>query len=271
MSNRVDTKKWAEFYGVTQRSVQNWVNSLRPVEHPLAMAKIILADARSSARARAKAIAILGGEQQSSSASPSSEPKPPLAPTSAEDPAWKEFIESGTDAIETVDTLVGLKKLRAFNVKKLESATATNDTGGISIYTRQVIELENAINRNLLMAKKLGIDAGELIKRETVEHFLETLGFLLMRGADDGINHLAKSCVGKTYPEEIRPLLEDYFLSTRFLRPFRSIVSGQRSGLTLPAWFTEKLIAVAESQIEGARADLSAQPMPHAPSVAVPA
>jgi hypothetical protein len=233
------------------------------------MAKIILRDPRSSPDSRARALSILNDPGSVASAPPAqavSRPDsttphrvgaPPLPPAANYvDPDWEAFMRDQTDSVESADTVASLKKLRAFNAKKLELATRQNDVAGIATYTKQITDLETVISRNLLLAKKLGVDAGELMKRETVERFLEAFAFLLMRGADEAIDHLAKECVGKSFPEEIRPTIENYLLSTRLLRPFRGVV-GQASAIGLPAWFVEKLINVAADNIEGAREEIT--------------
>lgn len=233
------------------------------------MAKIILRDPRSSPDSRARALAILNDPASAASAPPSpavsrpdsttphrsAAPHSPPGPNYV-DPDWENFMRDQTDSVESADTVASLKKLRAFNARKLELATRQNDVAGIATYTKQLTDLETVISRNLLLAKKLGLDAGELMKRETVERFLEAFAFLLMRGADDAIDHLSAKCVGKSFPEEVRPVIEDYLISTRIVRPFRGVV-GQASAIGLPAWFVEKLINVAADNIEAARAAIT--------------
>lgn len=250
MAERINTREWAEFYGVTQRSVQKWLNDCKPVAHPEAMAKLILNDVRSSPNSRAKASAILGGAgveppaaiQGNKSRVQADAPQTP-------DPEWAAFMTTPGAEIDAINTQEQLKRLRVFYLKKLETATKMGVVADIRLYTDQVIEFEEAINKNLLMAKRLGIDAGELLSREAVEKFLDAFAFLLMRGADDAIDELSNTCVGKTFPEEIRPLIEDYILSTRILRPFRGVVN-QASGLGLPQWFVSKLQSTAAAHID---------------------
>lgn len=250
MSERINTRQWAEFYGVTQRSVQKWLNDCKPVAHPEAMAKLILSDQRSSPASRAKASAILNGAgitppSTITGARGQDQSPPPQMP----DPEWAAFMTTPGAEIDAVNTQEQLKRLRVFYLKKLETATKMGVVADIRLYTGQVIEFEEAINKNMLMAKRLGIDAGELMSREAIERFLEAFTFLLMRGVDDAIDELSKCCVGKTFPEEIRPLIEDYVLSTRILRPFRGVVN-QASGLGLPQWFVEKLQTTASAHID---------------------
>ena len=254
--DRIDTRKWAEAYGVTQRTLQRWVNSRQPVEYPTEMAKIILRDPRSSSESRAKAAAILnpGAVPSPGMAQMGSKPDATKPDPNYVDPDWAKVESEGW--IED-DSLEEAKKQRAFYGKKLAAAQRVGSVADIDFYSRQYFRADEAHDRILSNRKKLGIDAGEMMKRETVERYLEAFAFVLMRGADEAIDHLAKECVGKSFPEEIRPALENYLLSTRLLRPFQTVV-GQASALGLPPWFVEKLINVAADNIEGARDAIAA-------------
>lgn len=230
-----------KLYATSDRTIREWRKDGKPVENAVEMANMILVDGRSTDKMKAAAEHILTSAMETQDKT--EEPSNDLI-----DPDWKEVMEGSGEEMEA-GTVDRLRRLRTFFMSKLEKATKLNNVAMIRLYTEQVIALENAIGKNQLIAKKLGIDAGDILKREVVEGFLHAFSYVLMRGVDDDLDVLCKAIAGKENPEDIRPILEERQLDVRFLRPFKTVVN-QRSGLGLPDWFVEALISAANSQVE---------------------
>lgn len=178
-----------------------------------------------------------------------------------DDPDWAGFEAQLRDE-DPKEAMARLEKACAWASFKLEKAGKTNDRKSEKHYADLVAKLESVKHDALLRAKKLGIDSGELIKRELVAAYAESLGFWLLRGADEAINEItpklvAASARGQLSRDTIIEILEAALLGSRVVNPLtRSTTTTANNAV--PDWLADAIKRGLARVIEPAAPTLNA-------------
>ena len=242
---------WAEFWRVTPRTIRNWVSRGHKVDEVAWVIDWAHHQRRLPSGFRAKVEELemeARGEDY-------------LEPDTAIDLMETPPVDN-TDEETPQESIRRLDRLRRHYARKLDGANNRNALGDIKFYSDQVIRFEESLRKQRLMADRLGLDTGELIRRDTIERWLGGLGFWLMRSIDQSLNILCPQLAGLTFPEEVRTRLEDQLLDHRFFNPLLKSVTIA-SGSALPKWFVARLVDVVDDYVEnGAESAAKALEMP---------
>lgn len=276
VASREHTRYWAEFWGVTMRTIQRWKKErlqVDNVDHMMrwGLGRQVLPDGFRAKvdeiRMRRQrepgslgydlpgitdvgpAAAAAGESAPAEEASPvdQAEPPKPLGP----DPDYKEFLNQARDrdGAESKD----LEHWRDYYEFKLQKAAAVGDRAEVRFCEERFMKFEEAIRKNRLLAARLGLDTGDLMSREAVEQMVRAIASRLNAGIHILINDLPEKLVGLTFPEEVADRLEDGLLRHGLMLPFAK-AAGQASNIGLPKWLVEIMRDAIDDHIEeGAR------------------
>lgn len=157
---------------------------------------------------------------------------------------WAE-LEEKLRNLDPKASMENIERLVALVTLKFNKASQSGDRKGEKHYGDLVAKFEAVKHDALLRAKKLGIDSGELIKRELVAAYAESLGFWLLRGADEAINEItpkliAASARGQLGRDTIIEILEPALLGSRVVNPLtRSTTTTANNAV--PDWLADAI------------------------------
>lgn len=169
------------------------------------------------------------------------------------DPDWDEFEEQ----MRNEDPKVGMERIEkacAWVSFKFQKASQANDRKLETHYAKLVATLESVKHDALLRAKKLGIDSGELLKREDVEKWAHSLGFWLLRGADAALADVTPKLVsaaahGKLDRDAALQILEPAFISSIVVGPLQRSTTTNAAN-AVPDMLAESITAGLQSVVE---------------------
>ena len=116
-------------------------------------------------------------------------------------------------------------------------------------------KMEGTLHDAQLRAKKLGIDSGDLVRRDELERPAKFLGYHLLRCADAALGQLAKLLTERdpSLPPltvgEVREMGEPLLLTALVLQPIAKAMEGD-NGAAPPRWLVEAMKAGMEEVIE---------------------
>jgi hypothetical protein len=126
----------------------------------------------------------------------------------------------------------------------------------MAFYRQELTTFEGLLHDALLRAKKLNLDAGDLLPRAEVERILFALGFWLMRCVDRHLDTLTArlQLLAPDLPAEpVRTVLEAELLTVRFLEPLAK-AAKINAGVSLPDWLLAKLRQTCGDYLENGEA-----------------
>jgi hypothetical protein len=261
--------RWSEFWRVTPRTIQRWRKAHAAGAMPFApddvdgMLRWSLGPERKPPAFLTRC-AELRVKREKRPAPPSSDSPPPSAPGA--DPAsstaahlaansdWAAFqahlaAAAGSAPRDAAAQIQDLEKHLHFAEFALRRARERGDEVAQKKYVAEVIQFSRAVKEQKLLADRLGIEAGELLPRSTVELLVAAFGYWAMRSIDQHLDYLSRRLLNLSYPEEARAVLEPELLSARFVAPFaRATHLAARN--SLPPWLTAALRATVADYIE---------------------
>jgi len=172
----------------------------------------------------------------------------------SEDQDWKDF-EAITRTNDPNASMVNLCKARDWAYFCFEKATRTGNKKKEKFYSDMLAKLEGVIHDGQLRAKKLGIEAGDLVPRKDLETPARFLGYHLLRCADAALSALAKAITERdpSLPpptaEEIFALGEPLILRAVVFDPMQRAIAGD-NGAAPPGWLVEALRAGLDEVVE---------------------
>lgn len=240
---RIDTSKWAKFWKVSRRTVQNWVKATHPVSAPAEMARLIIASRLGGQAAWEVAQRVLGqiGENDSVEI--------PLSAVRERGAA-----QPGLDEVEA--ERADLDRASAwFFAQMKEAMKIEGNLGLVTYYHERFLKTEKARRDAELHARKLGLDEGQIIGREEFARLLHALAFWLARGVEVDRAAMAPHFVGLSFVEEVYGVFDRVFMRRRFLGAFEGAL-GAKSGVSLPVWALAAIEAAVEAYWETDAADV---------------
>jgi hypothetical protein len=174
-------------------------------------------------------------------------------------------VMPGTGAEWEADTpkesLADIKEARDFAAFRFKLAAKANDRLDMKAFADLLSTFEGVVHDAELRAKKLGLDAGELLPRPEIERILWALAYWLLRSTDQHLDaisaKLTKLSAGLD-DARVRAVLEPELLSQRFLGPFAQ-ASKLQNGVGLPAWVVAKMREAAGDFLEGGEMEFDKQ------------
>jgi hypothetical protein len=251
------TKERAEFWRVSVRVMQLWINRGVPVESvekmiawyaglPVAQQNRLTA----SFKARVTELRIAGSGGGGAHV----------------DPEWASFeAEYSAGAVSDQTALAEMKKQAAFYSYKQRLCSQRNDHAGASASLNQLKDLSSVIHDMELRAQKLGRDLGDLVPRKTLEEPARFIGYHLLRCADAVLAEIAAALTtgdptgARLTAEEITHRIEPILLNAYVLRPIERAAAGDNTAAP-PDWLVAALRAGAAEVIESATLDRLAAP-----------
>lgn len=248
---RLDTKAWAKFWGVSVRTIQNWLKDGQPVERPLDMANLILRNPRPAKAALSKAHELIAKRDGALPA----DTKPAEDDRNFLSPSTGYAMEAATEPVAAfgVADLVAMKDKCGARMARCESMVPA-DMAGVTYWHGLYLKTLEAIKRDELHLKKMGLDDGQIISRAEFDRLLFAMGFWMLRSVDVDLKALAPKCVGLNFAEESYGVLDRYFVRTRFFSAFSKSIT-QESGVSLPLWAYDSLKAALETYWETDKGD----------------
>ncbi len=230
--HRVNTKKWAEFWGVSVRTVQNWLKDGSPVEKPIAMANLILQNPRPAKKALAKAHELIARHEGLLPDPERVKVGDSIAATTPLMDVGPRILIGDVDAGDT-----DLRSTAAWLLAKAKACTELDpvDMSGFTYWHERYLKTDKAIRDAELHAKKMGLDEGQIINREEFERLMFAMAFWMMRGVEVDLKDLAPKCVGLEFVEVAYGVLDRFFVRARFFSAFSKSIT-QESGVSLPLW-----------------------------------
>lgn len=182
----------------------------------------------------------------------------PPAALPTDSPDWIEF-EKATRADDPKESMVKIARARDFAAFMFQKAARMADKENQEFYTDLLAKMESCLHDAQLRAKKLGIDAGELLPRPEVERLVWALMYWLLRSTDHHLDALTTKlqALSPGLPAEaVRGILDAELISNRCLIPFAR-AAKIRSGVTVPDWVVQKMRTTAGDFIENGEASFT--------------
>ncbi len=185
------------------------------------------------------------------------ERKQPTGPD-ADDPDWTEF-EKIVRSEDPKGAMEKIARARDFASFKFEKAAKANNRKDQKHFADLLGKMESCLHDAQLRAKKLGIDAGELLPRPEVERLVWAIMYWLLRSTDNHLDALTTKlqALSPGLPAEaVRGILDAELISARCLIPFAR-ASKIRSGVSVPDWVVQKMRVTAGDFIENGEASFT--------------
>lgn len=245
VNNYASHEKVAQQFGVHRSRVQAWVKSGAPLTDEKYLAQWLLTREGLKESVRREAERITGRKTQV-------RPVSAIPVQSEEQEAAESISAAFNKGAAPTDLASSNAKLAAFRdhcAGRLQEATNADDRPEIDYWGKQYRAYEEVLQKGQLLAKKLGIDNGELMKKEDAERFLRAVAYWLMRCVDASLHELCPQLAGKDDPRDIHAALEPYLLEHRFLIPLMRAahVDGPTA---LPAWGVAALTDAVDDYVE---------------------
>lgn len=255
------TRERAEFWRVSVRVLQNWLQKNVPVESVEKMIDWYAAlpsvqQTRLTPEFRARITELRLKSSADSSA--------------ALDPEWNDF-EKVYSANKPGDqtALDELKKLAAFYRHKQLRCSQRNDHAAASAALNLLKDLSSVIHDMELRALKAGRDLDDLIPKSTIEQVARFLAYHLLRCADAAHAEIVAALTvsdpagAPLLPEEIAARLEPILLNAFVLQPIVRAAQGNNPAAP-PDWLVAALQAGAAEVLE--EIQLNQTPVPQVPA-----
>lgn len=205
-----------KLYNVTGRTIRNWENDGIDAEDPEQVAEHLEKLARPSPEAL-DAIRNAGRE---------------VVP-----------IKDIEVTFTTIDATLGelqqqearLKNLVRVYYDRVEEATKAGRMRDVNAWSKLHKAYEDALTRCKVTQAKLGIEGGELLKREDFKQILRSFFKLSIYGTRRAIVAAADRIAGMTDPSQICAVAESGVLEEAYISPWQAAIN-RASGLTVPPW-----------------------------------
>lgn len=138
-----------------------------------------------------------------------------------------------------------LAKFTDYYASQLADMIKCNDPAGIEFWGKQYRASEKIQQEGLILAKKLGVDNGELLKKEDAETYLRAVAYWLVRGVDSAKRRLREH-ITATNSDLV---LDANLLAEVFVGPIARAcrVDGPTA---LPGWAVETLADAVDDYVE---------------------
>ena len=167
------------------------------------------------------------------------------------DPDWEEFQRTTAGDVDDdpKKAMAAVARARAFAAFKFDKAAKENNRDDLKFFADLVAKLDSTLHDQQLRAKKLGIDAGDLVPRSEVERIARAWVFWAMRAVDADLAELCPKLTGLAQVNDVRGVLEPALLSNRFLKPFAR-AARIASPSAVPDWLVAILRDACDDYIE---------------------
>ena len=167
---------------------------------------------------------------------------------------WEEF-EKQVRTADPNDAMAKIGKARDWAYFQFERASKTKKKRDEKFYSDLLAKMEGTLHDAQLRAKKLGIDSGDLVRRDELERPARFLGYHLLRCADAALGQLARQLTERdpSLPPltvgEVRAMGEPLLLTALVFQPLVKAMEGD-NGAAPPRWLVEAMKAGMEEVVE---------------------
>jgi len=246
--HRINTKDWAKYWGVSIRTIQNWVKSGHPVSDVLAMARLIISKRLGGKNALSKAHEVMLEHDKRIPAGEAA-PKNDASDISS---LGREREGPGLEAFE--DEVVDLDRAGKYFWGKMKEAARVGNSASETYYHDRWLKNEKAKRDSELHAKKMGLDEGLIISREEFARMVIAFAFWSVRSVELDLKHLSALCVDLPNQEVAWGVLDRHFMRKRFLAAFEKAATC-KAGVSLPKWCMAELRRAVDMFFEVDTAD----------------
>lgn len=239
-----ETKRWSEFWHVTQRTVQRWGAAHERGEMPhYSNVPEILAWRHRAHKPPPEFMARCDEIEKNGIEAPPAKPQP------EPDLDWQTFKKQANKRLDHAQIIAQMEEFAAFYQYKLERANDKGDKAEQSFYSGLFFDAANSIRQQKLAADKLGIEEGQLFTKAQLARFIRAFAFWSMRGVDGVLAEVCPKMPGVKSVNDGRNLLEPVLLSERFVKPFAKAARVE-SESALSGWMVETVKDAVDDYIE---------------------
>jgi hypothetical protein len=230
----------AAFYRTGIKNIQRYRSKGAPMHDPQAF-RVWFADQPACPQALAARLDELCGE-----------PAPGTDPASGQD--WEEF-EKQARTEDPGDAMAKISKVRDWAFFQFERASKAKRKKEEKFYSDLLAKMEGTLHDAQLRAKKLGLETGDLVRRDELERPARFLAYHLLRCADSALAKLAKAIAERdpklppVTAQEVKALGEPLLLSALVFEPIERAMTGD-NGAAPPAWLVAALKAGRDEVVE---------------------
>lgn len=241
----------AVHWRVGEATIKRWRAKGAPLHDDRAAAQWVLSQRNMTPAAAARARQLMGDAPADT---PGASPPTPRYTQSEWDALVKQ-AELEADRNPQA-SLVSLKRASAVARFLYERAAMADNRADMKFYREELMTFEGLLHDALLRAKKLNLDAGELLPRAEVERIIFALGFWLMRCVDlqlDVLTSRLRTLSAELPAEPVRTVLEAELLNLRVLEPMAR-AAKIAAGVSLPEWVVAKMRQTCGDYLENGEA-----------------
>jgi hypothetical protein len=211
-NEQFDTKAVAAFWGITQRTAQNWVKRSYPLDDVLAMARMLANLPRAPINAVQRAQEILTGRLSAESYT--------STVVSADSNSARGTLSRGErEMLEEASEPMSLRAYRDRVGRLLASAVESRNTELVAYYEPRFFKAADALMKEEAHLKKMGLDNLEVVDKETLERLFGVFAWSVVRGVDQASCSIAKRGTNLTFEEEVYALVHPILMDARFAVP----------------------------------------------------
>jgi hypothetical protein len=144
------------------------------------------------------------------------------------------------------------ERLAAFTdyyAARLAEATAQDDLALIKYWGAEYRAAQKVQQDGQLLAKKLGIDSGELMPKEQAERYLRAVAYWIVRCIDSAKRRLREKVVGLETAQAADAILDAELIESVLVVPMARATRVD-GGTALPEWATAAIIDAIEDYVE---------------------
>lgn len=233
-------KGLAEFYHTNERNIVRYRAKAAPLDDPMKFREWISAQASAPEGLLTRLDELAGGPGENKQGNG--------------DRDWEEF-EKQVRTEDPNDAMAKISKVRDWAFFQFERASKAKKKKEEKFYSDLLAKMEGTLHDAQLRAKKLGIETGDLVPRESLERPAKFLAYHLLRCADAALNQLAKQITEREpglppiTAKEIRAMGEPILLTALVFQPMTRAMEGD-NGAAPPEWLIAALKAGLDEVVE---------------------
>ena len=235
-----DVAGLAGFYRTTERNIVRYRAKFAPLDDPIKF-KAWIGTQASAPEALLERLEDF----------PDSAGSEPSFPDAAD---WEDFEKQARTA-DPNDAMAKISKVRDWAFFQFEKASKLKKKKDEKFYSDLLAKMEGTLHDAQLRAKKLGLEAGDLVPRAELENVARFLAYHLLRCADGALAKLSKAIAERdpSYPpitaQEVVALGEPLMITAMVFEPMERAMLGD-NGAAPPEWLVAAMKEGREEVIE---------------------
>lgn len=158
-------------------------------------------------------------------------------------------MKLGGKAASIAESNARLASFTDYYAAELASAVEQNDAAMIQFWGKEYRAAEKIQQDGQMLAKKLGIDAGELIKKEMAEAYLRAVAYWLVRCVDTARKRLREKLVGVQTAQDADMILDSELVAAVLVQPMARAMRVE-GPVELPSWAVGAITDAIDDYVE---------------------